>query len=207
VRKIVGVAPFKVATRQEILRFLREHPNALIILPGNYANTPSPGEIQRLIRRETVVFAEGGETRDGRSAFIITRKKVVRMPSQVFANAPTARDMDELAALLPQRTIRLGKRRATFFICGEIMGFNPDGSVKHGRKLDFDILLNPAHTIMGHWNHLGRKLKRLSRRSVAMHVANNDRNHHLTSDVRIYMDGKLVKRQRGYNMAWSECAI
>jgi hypothetical protein len=129
------------------------------------------------------------------------------MPSQLFSTRPSAENMDQLAALLPQRTFRFGKRSVTFLICGEILAFNPDGTTKHRRKLHFDILANPSHTVMGHWNHLGKKLKSLSSRSVMVHVANNDRNHHLTTDVRIYRDGVRLKRNSDINIAWSECVV
>ena len=129
------------------------------------------------------------------------------MTSQIFARKPTADDIKALGDALPRRTIRIGRRRATFFICGELIALNPDGSVKHKRKLDHDIVINPAHTLMGHWNHLGKKLERLSRGSISVYVTNNIKDRHLTSDVRIYKDGKLMKRHSGINIAWSECPI
>lgn len=129
------------------------------------------------------------------------------MPPQILKASPTAKEMDRLKTMLPERTIAVGKRKASFIICGEILAFNPDGSTKHRRRLDVDILINPVHTLMGRWGSLGKKPKRLSHRSVAVHVANNDRNHHLTSDVRIYKNGALMKRHRGKNIAWSECRI
>jgi hypothetical protein len=206
-KKIIAVSPFASATKQEILDFIREQPKALIVLPGNQNNTPSPGQIQRVLHGGALAFAEGKKGKNGRPAFIIAKSKVNRMPSQVFATRPTANDIDDLADALPRRTIRIGRRRATFFICGELIAFNPDGSVKHKRKLDHDIVINPAHTLMGHWNHLRKKLERLSHNSIAVYVTNNVKDRHLSSDVRIYRDGKLMKRNRGINIAWSECPI
>jgi hypothetical protein len=212
--RVFAVTPFENASRKEVLGFLDTLPQALIVLPGRSGNTPSPHQIQGVIRRGSTVFVEGPGSKSKtrarkkkRPAFLVTKQNVTRMPSQIFSRSPTAKDMDRLAAILPQRTIRLGKRKVTFLICGEILAFNPDGSAKHGRKLEYDILANPAHTIMRRWNHLGRKLKRLSRRSVALHVANNDHNRHQTTDVRIYKNRVLMKRNSDIRVAWSECAI
>ena len=109
----------------------------------------------------------------------------------------------------PDRTFSLGSRRVTFILCGEITGFNPNGTVKHSRSLPYDILANPAHTIMGHWNRLGKKLSQLSSGSIVLHTANNTRNHHhLTTDVRIYKDHKPVaERQAADTLTWCECEI
>jgi hypothetical protein len=205
--RIIAISPFASATKKDILRFLATLPKAMIVLPGNSTNTPSPREIQTVMRRGSVVFAEGGKRKNGRPAFIVTHRAITRMPSQIFAKKPKAADIDDLAAILPQRTILLGDRTVTFFICGELIAFNADGRAKHKRKIDYDILINPAHTIMGHWNHLGKKLKRLSRGSVAVYVTNNSSDHHLTSDVRIYTNGLLLKRNSDINIAWSECSI
>lgn len=205
--RIIAVSPFASATKKDIVDFVAMHSKALIVLPGNRSNTPSPKKIQRAIRGRSVVFVEGEKGKNGRPAFIVTRRKINRMPPQIFARRPTADDIDDLVDALPGRTIRIGKRRATFFICGELIAFNPDGRVKHKRKLDHDIVINPGHTLMGHWNHLGKKLGRLSRGSIAVYVTNNVKNRHLSSDVRIYEDGKLMKRHRGKNIAWSECRI
>jgi hypothetical protein len=51
---------------------------------------------------------------------------------------------------------------------------------------------------MGHWNHLGKKLERLSAGSLAVYVTNNTKNCHLTSDVRIYIVRKHG-RETGIN--------
>lgn len=205
--KIIAASPFASATKKEILDFVAMHRKALIVLPGKARNTPSARQIQRVIRNESVVFAEGEKGRNGRPAFIVAKRTISRMPPQIFARKPRAADIDALAAVLPGRTIRMGKRKATFFICGELTAFNPNGRVKHNRKLDAGIVINPAHTLMGHWNHLGKKLERLSRGSLAVYVTNNTADHHLISDVRIYKDGKSMERHRGKNIAWSECWI
>lgn len=212
--RIFAVSPFTTASRAEILHFLSGLPRGLVLLPGRSSNTPSPNQIQKVIRQGSSVFVEGPgikEKRPGRKkkclAFLVSKGKIRIMPSQLFSLRPTAGDIDQLVALLPQRTFRFGKRSITFLICGEILAFNPDGTTKHRRKLHFDILANPSHTVMGHWNHLDKKLKALSRGSVAVHVANNDRNHQLKTDVRIYKDGVRVKRNSGSNIAWSECLV
>jgi hypothetical protein len=117
--------------------------------------------------------------------------------------------MDKLVAAWSSRTFRIASRKVTFAICGEINAFNPDGHVKYGRDLPFDILVNPAHTLMGRWQHLGRKLSALSKAKVVIHVANNDRNHeHLKTDVRIYVDGvPQDASQHAGNLKWCECEI
>jgi hypothetical protein len=118
--------------------------------------------------------------------------------------------MDDLVEAWPNRTFRIGSQKVTFAICGEINGFNPDGSVKHGRVLPFDILVNPAHTVMGRWQHLGRKLSVMSKNKAVIHVTNNDRNHgRLSTDVRIYIDGILqeAKVQRDGKLKWCECEL
>jgi hypothetical protein len=212
--RIVAISPFTNASRADILRFLAGLPRCLVLLPGRSSNTPSPNQIQKVIRTGSSVFVEGpggkGKTpgrKKKRLAFLVSKGNIRTMPSQLFSVRPTAGDIDQLVALLPQRTFRFGKRFVTFLICGEILAFNPDGTAKHRRKLHFDILANPSHTVMGHWNHLGKKLKSLSCGSVAVHAANNDRNHHLKTDVRIYKDGVRLKRRSDINIAWSECVV
>jgi hypothetical protein len=212
--RIFAISPFENASRKEILDFLAKLPQGLIILPGHCGNTPSPRQVQGVIAPGAMAFVEGPgrkvaspKYKRKRPGYIVRKRGVTRMPPQIFKTLPTAEEMDRLAAILPQRTIAVGKRKASFIICGEILGFKPDGSTKHRRRLNLDILINPVHRIMGRWGKLGKKLKRLSRRSVVVHVSNNDRNHHLTTDVRIYKDGRLRKRHRGKNIAWSECRI
>jgi len=103
--KIIAVSPFEIATGQEILRFLATLPKALIVLPGNYRNTPSPHQIQRAIRRGSVAFTEGPGC-----PFLITRHRALLLPPQIFANAPSAQEMERLVRTLPQRTISIGNR-------------------------------------------------------------------------------------------------
>jgi hypothetical protein len=131
------------------------------------------------------------------------------MPSQCITKKPKAADLDNLQSIWHQRTHEIGSREFSFAICGEINGFKTDGSVKLGRSLPYDILINPAHSIMGHWNHLGIKLQNLSAGTVVIHVANNDRNHHrLITDIRIYINGNVQYGKRGSDsIRWSECEI
>ena len=88
------------------------------------------------------------------------------MPHGIFPKSPKANDMDRLVSAWPDRTFSVASRKVTFAICGEINGFNPDGHVKFGRVLPFDILANPAHSLMGRWQHLGPKLSALSKGDV-----------------------------------------
>lgn len=109
-----------------------------------------------------------------------------------------------------ERTFPIGSRKVTFVICGEITGFNPDGTMKHRRRLQFDILANPVHTIMRRWYWLGPKLSALSKGRTVVHVANNPGNHgNLRTDLRIYIDGKLQDRRvkHGEPLKWCECVI
>jgi hypothetical protein len=212
--RIFAISPFANTSRREILDFLSNLPQGLIVLPGHCGNTPSPRQVQRVIAPGAMAFVEGlgrkvadPRRKKNRPGYIVRKRSITRMPSQIFKASPTANQMKQLVAILPQRTVAVGKRKASFIICGEILAFNPDGSTKHQRTLDVDILINPTHTPMGRWGQLGKKLKRLSRGSVVVHVANNNRNHHLTSDVRIYKNGRLRKRHRGKKIAWSECRI
>jgi hypothetical protein len=212
--RIFAVSPFKRATRKEILPFISGLPRGLIILPGHSGNSPSPRQVQHAMRHGSIAFVEGPgrkvvgpKQKRNRPGYIVRKQRIETMPPQIFKASPSAVEMDRLADILPERTIAVGRRKATFIICGEILAFNPDGSAKHARGLDLDILINPAHSIMGRWGQLGKKLKRLSRRSVVVHVANNDRNHHLKTDVRIYKDGELMPRNSDINIAWSECEI
>ncbi|MGZ5020321.1 MAG: hypothetical protein ACXWAV_07825, partial [Chthoniobacterales bacterium] len=68
-----------------------------------------------------------------RLALVVSKGNIRTMPSQLFCVRPTAGDIDQLVALLPQRTFRFGKRSVTFLICAEILAFNPDGTAKHRR--------------------------------------------------------------------------
>ncbi len=116
--------------------------------------------------------------------------------------------MDMLAAAMKRRTIRIRGNDFTFFLCGEIMAFNPDGSTKHRQGLEHGHVVNPVHSLMGHWNHLGAKLSALSSNSLAIHVANNCKNKHgLKTDVRVYKQGKEVAREerwRSTRCTWVE---
>lgn len=195
--KICAMSPFTNASEAEILAFLARTAADLVLLPGNAANTPSPEAVKKIIRDGVSVFVERKGKKKETTPFLVTSRELMPMPKQIFSQKPTAKQMDSLSENLPYRTFKIGTRFVTFFICGELIAFNPDGSVKHGRKLPYDILANPAHTIMGHWNHLGRKLSALSQRSVAIYATNNNLNHRaITTDVRIYKCGKLQVNRR-----------
>lgn len=208
--KVCAVSPWETASADDILNFLRKTTAELVVLPGVCRNTPSRQDTQRNIRRGVAVFVEDGGSKGKATPYLVTTDGALPMPRGIFARSPTANCMDALVAAWPGRTFPVGSRTVTFAICGEINGFNPDGSVKHGRVLPFDILANPAHTVMGRWQHLGRKLKALSKGKVVIHVANNDLKHkgQSTTDVRIYIDGtQQGKRQRAENLTWCECKI
>jgi hypothetical protein len=195
--KVCAVSPWTTASATDILSFLGGATAELVVLPGACLwNTPSPQEVQRVIGNEVAVFVEYGGSKGKAVPYLVTRAQVVSMPLQIFSRSPTAKRMDELAAAWPGRTFSVGSRIVTFAICGEINGFNRDGQPKLGRNLPFDILANPAYTVMGRWQHLGRKLSALSKGKVVIHVANNNRNHErLRTDVRLYVDEVLQERE------------
>lgn len=140
------------------------------MLPGARENTPTPHQVRSVLYQNQTVFVEGNGGKMGATPYIVTKHSQHAMPRQLFAQHPTAAEVDRLAAALPDRSIVLNGRQITIFMCGELIAFNPDGSVKHGRTLQYDILANPAHTMMGHWNHLGRKLATLSHTSAALYA-------------------------------------
>jgi hypothetical protein len=207
--KVCAVSPWKTASATDILDFLRKATAELVVLPGVCRNTPSPQAIQRVIGRRVNVFVEQGGSKVKAISYLVTHAGAIPMPHQIFAQSPTAKSMDELVAAWQHRTFPIESRAVTFAICGEINGFNPDGRVKHGRVLPFDILANPAHTVMGRWQVLGRKLSALSKGKVVIHVANNDRNHDLRTDLRIYINGTLREAnvRRAGKLTWCECEI
>jgi hypothetical protein len=207
--KVCAVSPWTTASASEILSFLGKTTAELVVLPGVCDNTPSPQKVQRVIRRGVAVFVEQGRSAKA-TPYLVTRARVVPMPHQIFGQSPTAKCMDDLVAAWPGRTFLIGSKTVTFAICGEINGFNPDGRVKHQRVLPFDILANPAHTVMGRWQYLGRKLSALSKGKVVIHVANNNRNHeYLSTGVRIYINETLQedKLQRAGKLKRCECEI
>jgi hypothetical protein len=206
---LCAVSPFTNTSEAEIIAFLGNATAALVLMPGGSHNTPSPEKVQNAIHSGVSVFVEGKGKKKEATPYLVTRREIIPMPRQIFSERPTAHQIDDLVACLPSRTFAIGSRMVTFFLCGELIAFNPDGSVKHSRQLPYDILANPSHTIMGHWNHLGKKLSSLSRHSVAMYVTNNDRNHSgITTDVRIYKHGEeLTNRTVHGKITSCECEI
>lgn len=203
--KVCSVSPRSKATSREILDFLTQQTAALVLLPGASDNTPSPKSVQRVLQSGVSVFVEGATGKMMRRPSLVTSHSIETMPKQVFAQNPTAIEMDSLAAALPDRTFTIGGRTVTFIICGEIIGFNVDGTTKHNRVLHRgEIIANPAHWNMGRWHVLDRRFKQLSRRGAAVHAANNVlATEKSKTDVRIYRRGKLagLRRLTG-NIAW-----
>jgi hypothetical protein len=207
--KLCAISPFTNASEAEILAFLSNTTASLVLLPGRSQNTPSPEKVQGTIRHGVSVFVEYKSKKNKSTPYLVTNRKLMAMPRQIFCQRPAVRQIDNLVACLPSRTFAIGSRMVTFFICGELIAFNPDGSVKHGRQLPYDILANPSHTIMGHWNHLGKKLSSLSLRTVTIYTTNNDRNHSgITTDVRIYKNGKVLTNRTVHGkIVCCECRI
>lgn len=199
------VSPRSAALKSEILRLLALQTAELVLLPGWALNMPSAKSVQQVLRNGVSVFVEtaGGKFR-GRPS-LVTRRSISTMPRQVFARQPSADDMDALADVLADRTFTISGRRITFIICGEIIGFNVDGSGKHGRRLPHgEIIANPAHTNMGRWHILDRKFKKLSKAGTALHAANNVKTTPVSkTDIRIYHRGRQVGMRREIgNIAW-----
>lgn len=207
--KLCAISPLRSAPPRVVLSFLEKNNADFILLPGALENTPTPRQVQRVIKQGVSVFVEGRGGKTKAIPNLVTKSSITPMPPQIFWHHPTAENVDDLIEALPHRTFPIGDRKITFFICGELIAFNPDGTVKHNRKINFDIIASPSHTLMGHWNHLGKKFETLSRQSVALYATNNDREHgDLSTDVRIYVEGKnACRRFTTESLAWSQCEI
>jgi hypothetical protein len=207
--KICAVSPFENASGEEILEFISERHDDLVLLPGcNWQSpsaTPAPQEIQNAAQDNVSVFVEVPGERA--MPFLVTRAKITSMPSQVFKQNPDKQESEELLRALPKRRFLVGNKAVLFIICGEIDAFRPNGVLKYpGQLPDYDVLANPTHTLRGHWNYLGSKLEKLSMRGMSLHAANNNKNRTgITTNVRIYKNGR---RQPGANergrVAWCE---
>ncbi len=206
--KLIALSPFSKASRREILKFFENANADLVVLPGySAANTPSPSEVQEVINDKVSVFVES----KAGIPYLITKQERIQMPKQQFYKNPKASDLRNLVEIIQQRTHIICKRKVTFILCGEIIAFNPNGGLKHHLELPYgiDIVVNPAHYPMGHWNYLNQKLTNLSRKAAAVHVANNTSNHvNAGTDVRIYRLGKwLNNKQIEGNVSWCECNL
>jgi len=206
--RICAISPFELAKKKEIFAFLCNCDHDLLLLPGNSENHPTYFKVGKSLKPGMYAFVESGGIKKNLMPRLISKTNILEMPKQVFIKNPSSSDLDTLQSVWPERTFKISNRSVSFAICGEIDAFNFDGEVKSGRHLPFDILVNPTHTIRGRWNHLGRKLGALSRETVVVHVANNTYNHNRTSTcVRIYVDGRVMKREQTGNIIWSECEI
>lgn len=110
---------------------------------------------------------------------------------------------------MKNRTHKISNRNVSVAICGDIDGFTKDEAVKAGRNLPYEVLINPTHTTRGRWSHLGPKLENLSRDTAVVCVANNDYDHWggLTTNVCIYVNGKIMKQNETGKITWSMCEI
>lgn len=204
--RLLAFSPMSTATSEEITSFIAAAQADLIVLPGYAANTPSPERLQAVLRPSVRVFIEAAGGKQQSTPMLVGRAVGQAMPKQIIARDPVASQLDQLSAVFPKRTFSIRKRSVSFVLCGEITAFNPDGTVKGNRSLPFDVLVNPAHTLMGRWRVLGPKLAKLSQDSVVVHVANNkNSNRRVSTDVRIYCNGKNVtERQTNSFGAWCE---
>lgn len=206
--RICAVSPLESSNVNEILHFLAKCDHDLVVLPGNAENHPSYLRAVKVLKSGVTAFVESGSGKGKSVPWLVSPKKKIRMPSQIFATKPTARELDRLQSIWSKRTHKINDRMVSFAICGEIDAFKKDGSVKAGRSLPYEVLINPTHTTRGRWNHLGPKLENLSAGTVVVHVANNDYDHHeVTTNVRIYLNGMVMERINSGGLAWSECEI
>ncbi len=190
--KITAIAPLDRSGSIHILTLVSELNADLIILPGYRHNTPSITRIRKALPKGAWAFLESGEKLHS-APVLISSSVTVELPRQVFGTSPTKQQLFDLESCFAHRTVQIGKQCVSFILCGEINAFQADGTTKSGINLPFDILINPAHFVMGRWHILGRKLSTLSHRGVVVHVANNHKNsHRLTTDVRIYVGGRQV---------------
>lgn len=205
---LVALSPFTNSSKNDILNFIKTTDADLVLLPGNSTNTPSPIDIQNvLLRDNTNVFVEDHGAKLNVQPYLVSKKSIQKMPRQIFGSNPTAKDIDDLVNTLPNRKFSIAGKNVLFFLCGELIAFNPDGNLKFKRTLPvdyYDILANPAHSLMGHWNYLSKKLAALSEKSVVAYTTNNNKNRvGLTTDVRIYNRGLyLPSRYANSNMSW-----
>jgi len=206
--KICAISPFCSTSESEILAFISGREHDLVVLPGNAENHPSYQSVAKKLKHGVFAFVESGSGKGESVPWLVSATQQIKMPSQIFGTNPTADDLNQLQDIWAKRTHEIGSRKVSFAICGEIDAFAKDGSVKSGRQLKYDVLVNPTHTTRGRWNHLGEKLRNLSTGTVVIHVANNDYDHHkVTTHVRIYVNGKIMDRQVSGGIAWSECEI
>ncbi len=190
--KITAIAPLDRSSSTHILTLVSELHADLIILPGYWHNTPSITRIRKTLPKDAWAFLESGEKLHS-SPILISSSATIRLPRQVFGTSPTKQQLFDLESCFAHRTVQIGQQRVSFILCGEINAFQVDGITKSGINLPFDILISPAHFVMGRWHILGRKLSTLSHRGVVVHVANNHKNSdRLTTDVRIYAGGRQV---------------
>lgn len=203
--RITALSPFICATPRAIVEQISIVESGLVVLPGWRRNGPSLVDLQQALQTGVTLFAELGPSIQRRKAYLVTCEANTQIPDQVFAERPSLSALSKLAGRLPERTIKLGSHRVVFFLCGEIHAFDANGTPKADVELPFEVLINPAHSMMGRWRVLGQKLEALSRGRVVVHVANNyGNNHRVSTDVRIYADGKQVGERiaNGY-VTWS----
>lgn len=197
---ICAISPTYEASSEDIINLIEKlQVEDLIILPGVADNTPSIKDVQNVINDNCCIFLENGFLKGEAQPLIVSKNDIIKIPRQLFINRPKAAEIDQLIKIFPARTHLISNQRVSFVLCGEINGFNPDGNLKHNRQLpsdrDFYILVNPCHTIMGHWNYLGKKLANLSNNErIVIYVTNNDKNYlKAISDVRIYTNGNEIR--------------
>lgn len=208
------VSPFGVASKSQILDFVNYCTADLIIFPGFNANNTLPIiDVQNALQYHSKIFMEfpenGFNAKMEVTPSIVSKKDIFKMPKQIFIQKPKKRDLNTLLSIWDDRTLCLGNRKMTFIICGEINGFNLDGRLKFNREHIYDIIVNPCHTMMRHWNYLGQKLSHISKNSLAIYITNNNKNNHrVSTDLRIYKNEQRIEEKSfDSNISWATLEI
>jgi hypothetical protein len=201
--KITAISPLNSATPQSIVDLISTLRSDLVVLPGFAENIPAAAAIQKVLHPGTKVFLESGK-KQSVTPWLVSPTEIIGMPKQIYAQAPNAENLRQLESSFQGRTFKILHREVSFILCGEINAFNTDGLAKAEIQLPFDVLVNPAHSLMGRWHILGAKLRALSVGRTVVHVANNAKGSRSpTTDVRIYHDGAPVGvKERNDSAAW-----
>jgi hypothetical protein len=99
-----------------------------------------------------------------------------------------------------ERIFKLGGKRIAVLLCGEnniLCNVRGEKNAAHPRygipwPLDkYDVLVNPTHTSMGHWNLLHRRFAYFSQKNrTVIYSANNTRSKSWKTSLCIYNNGK-----------------
>jgi hypothetical protein len=116
--KLCALSPFTIASRDEILSFLKQSTAELIVLPGVCKNVPTVAHVQAVIRRGVAVSVQEqeGKSKVEAISYFVTCDKAQSMPHQFFSQSPSTKGIDNLVAASSKRTFDVGSRKVTFVI-------------------------------------------------------------------------------------------